>query len=428
MTRDRRRPRRRRIEPLRRPAHEAPSVERAARRSRDELRSRRAPPGSSICSGGWRAVPAVPAGGRTSCRVHHVDEDLVAADTGARGGGHARRRPRHGELGRRPSEPPTSWSAELAAEQRASTALRRGARRRGDGGGPAHPAPGRGRPPGAAPHRCPPTRRRRRGRGDRPPRGGGDARLRSTAEARADADGAALRSLAVDAARPAGGAPSGPCSPCRRSTTLERALADGDGARRGARRGGSDELARGGGRSRAGDGRASSAAEAAQQTAIDELRTARDRVAALEPPPVGGDRLGASWQTLLQWAASRRARARPPSTTNCRPRWCARRPRPSADAAASARRARCAPSCSGRRRHPLPTLRDQLVTAEPPRRPPTWRRSTGTREQLAARVARDRAARRRARRRRPARPPPAGRRVRGVADGGGARRAHRRRR
>jgi DNA repair protein SbcC/Rad50 len=45
-------------------------------------------------------------------------------------------------------------------------------------------------------------------------------------------------------------------------------------------------------------------AEAAQRAAIEQLRATRDRVAALEPPAIGGDRLGVSWRGLLEWAAT----------------------------------------------------------------------------------------------------------------------------
>ncbi len=43
-------------------------------------------------------------------------------------------------------------------------------------------------------------------------------------------------------------------------------------------------------------------AEVAQRSAIEELHQARDRVAPLQPPRVGGEALGASWQRLLGWA------------------------------------------------------------------------------------------------------------------------------
>ena len=100
-------------------------------------------------------------------------------------------------------------------------------------------------------------------------------------------------------------------------------------------------------------------AEAAQRAAIAELRAVRDRVAALEPPPMGGDRLGVSWQALASWAARTSG-----ELTTERERISATRAEvaASADAADAAAR-KVVAELLGVATAPLPELRDQLVTA-----------------------------------------------------------------
>ena len=106
-------------------------------------------------------------------------------------------------------------------------------------------------------------------------------------------------------------------------------------------------------------------------------------MAVLEPPSVSGDRLGASWQTLLQWAANVIAAlvAERESVTVARTQAAA-----VADAAEDAARKVCV-ELLGSAQDPLPTLRDQLVTAAANAAADvaTFDRE---REQLAARVAR----------------------------------------
>jgi DNA repair protein SbcC/Rad50 len=125
------------------------------------------------------------------------------------------------------------------------------------------------------------------------------------------------------------------------------------------------------------------AAEAAQRTAIDHLRTTRDRVATLEPPPVSGDRLGASWQTLLQWAAmvSAALLAERERVTVARTQAAA-----VADAAAEAAR-KVGAELLGSATDSLPTLRDQFVTAAA-NAAADLATLDREREQLAARLAR----------------------------------------
>ena len=233
------------------------------------------------------------------------------------------------------------------------------------------------------------------------------------AEARAEADAAALRSL-ESTQRDRLAAAEWAVLALPPLADLEQALAAAQELVA-ARDAASDDLAR----AEAGHERAMAgqqAAEVAQQTAIDHLRTTRDRVAVLEPPSVSGDRLGASWQTLLQWAANVTAAlvAERESVTVARTQAAA-----VADAAEDAARKVCA-ELLGSAKDPLP------IAARPARHRRGQRGRRGGDVRPGARAAGcpgrpGRAARRRARRRRPARPPLAGRRVRGVADGGRAR-------
>ena len=142
--------------------------------------------------------------------------------------------------------------------------------------------------PGAAPHRgrtarraaeaaaTPTARRRRRGRARR--RGPGRGRRRGAPVA------------GVDAARPAGGRRVGRARPpaARRPGA---GAGRGAGSSRAARDAASEDLVR----AEAAHERAmvrQQAAEAAQRTAIDQLRTARDSRGGARAPPVSGDRLG----------------------------------------------------------------------------------------------------------------------------------------
>ncbi len=165
------------------------------------------------------------------------------------------------------------------------------------------------------------------------------------------------------------------------------------------------------------------AAEAAQRTAIDQLRAVRDHVAALKPPSVSGGRLGASWQALLQWATAATAElaAEREQITAIRTQGAAL-----IDAAEDSARKVCA-ELLGSATAPLPEL--QRPARE--RRGHSGRRPGDVRPGSGA-VRRpprpSRAARCGARRGRSARLPPARRWLRGLADGGCARRAHRRRR
>ena len=153
-----------------------------------------------------------------------------------------------------------------------------------------------------------------------------------------------------------------------------------------------------------------------------ELRAVHNRVAALGHRPMSGDRLGESWQGLASWAAT----ATSALTADCERITAAPRRGGGhgADAADAAAR-KVVAELLGIATAPLPSC---ATSSSPPRptRSPTWRRSTG----IVSSWPRDSPGLRSStpsRGRRPARPPAAGRRVRGVADAGGARRARRRR-
>jgi exonuclease SbcC len=177
------------------------------------------------------------------------------------------------------------------------------------------------------------------------------------AAARAEADAAALRAL-ESTERDRLAAAEWAVLALRPLTELEQALTSAQQLAA-ARDAASEELAR----AEAAHERAMAgqqAAEGAQRAAIEALRATRDRVATLEPPPIGGDRLGVSWRALLEWAGAvmTALRAEREAVTATRAQGAAL-----VDEAETSARKVCG-ELLGDDRGPLADLRDRLVTAE----------------------------------------------------------------